>query len=152
MIRRVASESDLSHLHRLFGEYESSLEPDLRHGEVPSLERLRRMFAEPSAAFLAVRGDEPIGCVAVVHFDASSALLRHLYVSKRHRGLGAARALVGAVIDYARDGGFRRVILDTAKERLQAAYQLYVKIGFRECAPYREVGYHPATFMELPIA
>ena len=47
---------------------------------------------------------------------------------------------------------YRRVVLDTEKQRLQTAYNLYRSFGFEECAPYAEVDYRCPTFMELRLA
>ncbi|MBV8196853.1 MAG: GNAT family N-acetyltransferase, partial [Candidatus Eremiobacteraeota bacterium] len=65
------------------------------------------------------------------------------------RGVGAARLLTTAAIEFARQRGRRRVVLDTHKEQLPAAYALYRSLGFADCSPYESVSYACPTFMEL---
>jgi GNAT superfamily N-acetyltransferase len=75
-----------------------------------------------------------------------------LYVVPNARGTGTGRALLEACIAFSRDGGYRRVVLDTHRHRLKAAYDLYCRLGFRECEPYAAAEYACPTFMELQLA
>lgn len=146
---RAESDADFGQLHDLFVEYEDDLDEDLRHGAVPDAAGLKRTYEEGSAAFLAAGKPGSIGCVAVKQVDEKTAAIRHLFVKPSARGAGAARALVQAAFDFARERGYSRIVLDTAKERLQAAYHLYLSLGFRECTPYTTVDYRCPTFMEI---
>ncbi len=148
---RVASDDGFERLLELLVAYESDLPPDLRHGSVPALESLRASSAGRSGAFLAVRDGEPIGCVAVNELDDETAVLRRLFVAPDHRGVGAARLLVETALTFLEENGYRRVVLDTEKERLRQAYDLYRSFGFEECAAYAEVDYRFPTFMELRL-
>ena len=56
-----------------------------------------------------------------------------------------------SAIAFARDSGFHRLVLDTEKSELVAAYRLYRSLGFEECAPFASVSYDTPTFMELPL-
>lgn len=150
-IQRVAGVRDFGRLHDLFVAYEDDLIPELRHGDVPTVEELRRIYSGENAAFLADGEQRAAGCVAVMRFDPQTAVIRHLFVDSLARGAGAARALVAAAIEFARDAGCERVVLDTAKEHLPVAYRLYLSFGFRESAPYTTVNYRCPTFMELKL-
>ena len=150
-IRRVRREEDFQRLHDLFVEYENDLPPDLRHGWVPDTRALTSRYDGDNAAFLAMNDARAIGCVALTRLDVDTGVLARLFVRRQDRGMGAARALVTAVIEYLRERGGARVVLDTAKERLDAAYRLYLSLGFKECAPYGSVTYRHPTFMELWI-
>jgi GNAT superfamily N-acetyltransferase len=151
-IQRVVSERDYARLHELFVAYEDDLIPELRHGDVPPIDELQRMFGGEDAAFLANGEQRAAGCIAVMRFDRRTAVIRHLFVDPQARGAGAARALVTSAIEFARDAGCERVVLDTAKEHLPVAYRLYLSLGFRESAPYTTVNYRCPTFMELKLA
>ena len=83
--------------------------------------------------------------------DSELALLLRLFVTPKSRGHGAARSLVSAAVEFLREGGYRRVVLDTHKEQLEPAYRLYRSLGFEECEPYRAVTYDCPTFMELRV-
>lgn len=150
-VRRVDSDVDLRRLHDLFAEYEADLPPVLRHGVVPDVEELKDAYSGKNAAFLATLDGSAIGCVAVAALDSELALLLRLFVTPKSRGHGAARSLVSAAVEFLREGGYRRVVLDTHKEQLEPAYRLYRSLGFEECEPYRAVTYDCPTFMELRV-
>jgi len=148
-IHRITSAPDFARLHDIFSVYEADLPPELRHGEVPSASELARRFSPPSAAFLATADRMVVGCVGVSRRDADTAVIRHLFVKPEARGYGAARALVEAAIAFARESKYERIVLDTHKGKLEAAYRLYESLGFVEAAPHTPVTYECPTFMEL---
>lgn len=139
-IERVQSPLETQRLHELLAEYDSALPADLRHGAAMQFD----------AAFLARFEGEYGGCVAV-SIAGQTAVLKHLYVQPHLRGKGAARALIDAVTEFAREHHCERVALDTEAQRLSAAYGLYLSLGFVACEPYGEVTYENPTFMELRL-
>lgn len=73
------------------------------------------------------------------------------------RGRGVGRALVHAVVAFARAQGYRRVSLETgATDEFLAARALYASVGFRPCEPfgsYRPSAYNTFMTMRLePVA
>jgi putative acetyltransferase len=150
-IRKVDGEAAFGSLRKLFVEYEADLPQHLRHGEVPALTELTGSYAGKNRAFLAISDGEGVGCVAVRAFDAQTALLLRLYVRPAFRGLGSARALVKAAVEFARQQNYCRLLLDTNKEALEPAYRLYRSLGFVECEPFTTVTYACPTFMELEL-
>jgi GNAT superfamily N-acetyltransferase len=150
-VLRVEQERDFRELHELFVAYEADLPQELRHGSVPDLPNLRAAYAGRNAAFLAWVNGNAAGCVAVIKLDEARALLIRLFVRPQHRGAGAARALVTSAIAFARSENYGRLLLDTNKEHLRAAYRLYRSLGFEECAPFTTVSYKCPTFMELRL-
>lgn len=150
-IVRVTSNADYARLHALLVEYEAYLPPALRLGVVPGAHELSSMYAEPGAAFLAVAGAAAIGCVAVRQLDRDTAALLRLYVRGERRGLGAGRALVGAVLAFARERDYARVVLDTHRSMLPEAYALYASLGFSECPPHPAGDPACTTFMALAL-
>jgi GNAT superfamily N-acetyltransferase len=151
VVRRVHDPSDYQKLRDLFVEYEADLSPELRHGVVPDVAALDETYGQRNAAFLATCEADAIGCVAVKAFDAERALMLHLFVQPERRGLGAARLLVTAAIEFARAQRFSRIVLDTNKEQLAPAYRLYRSLGFEECEPFTTVTYEFPTFMQLAL-
>ncbi|MDB5094100.1 MAG: ysnE [Candidatus Eremiobacteraeota bacterium] len=149
-VQKVHRTAQFEQFHGLQVAYEESLPADLRH-RLPDLAGLEALYAEPNAAFLGFVDDKAAGCVAVTTLDASSDVLKRLYVDPRFRNAGLARALVGAALQFSREHERLRVVLDTDRERLNGAYRLYVSLGFEECAPYGPVDYAHPTFMELRI-
>ena len=150
-IRRVESDSDFRDFQELLVEYEADLAPVLRHGSVPGIDEVARLYRRRSAAFLAESQGRAIGCVAVSEIDERTGVIMRLFVRPACRGAGAARALVMQALEFMRESGYGRVVLDTDKDRLPAAYRLYQSLGFTECAPYAPVTYPCPTFMERTL-
>jgi GNAT superfamily N-acetyltransferase len=148
----VKSPQDFARFRDLTVEYEDSLPVDLRHPDFQrQLEGLEQHFGPPNAAFVATVDGVPGGCVGLTQLNASTGVIKKLYVRPAQRNLGLARKLLAAAIDRARSNGMARVVLDTERERLQAAYRLYLSLGFEECEPYGEVDYACPTFMQLQL-
>ncbi|MGA8576900.1 MAG: GNAT family N-acetyltransferase [Candidatus Cybelea sp.] len=153
-VRRSRSEVDFRQLHELFVAYEADLPAELRHGIVPGVDAIGRAYASSNAAFVATYEGRAIGCVALRTAPENpqpTAVLSRLFVRPRSRRLGAARLLVVAAIEFAREMGFERIVLDTEKAQLEPAYRLYQSLGFEECRPYAEVSYDSPTFMQLRL-
>jgi ribosomal protein S18 acetylase RimI-like enzyme len=85
---------------------------------------------------------EPAGFVAWRTLPASIATiaweLKRLWVRPSGRGLGLGRALTQAVLNRAAAAGCKAVFLDTVPASMDAAYRLYLQMGFEPCAPYND--------------
>lgn len=135
----------------LIREYQAWLPADLR---VPNLEEEIEELNERYGAgdlLLAYEGGRAAGCVVLSRRDAATAEIKRLYVVPAARGTGIGRALVNAAIERAREAGLRRVVLDTHRSRLEAAYGLYRALGFEECEAYGEADYACPTFLALSL-
>jgi GNAT superfamily N-acetyltransferase len=152
-VRQASNAGEFERFRALATEYEASLPDDLKHADFPEqYADIAAHYGPPHAAFVADADGTPAGCVALtVHAAERVAVLKKMYVVPAYRKRGVARVLLGALIEYARKLDLHRVVLDTARERMQAAYTLYCALGFRECEPYGDVDYRCATFMELRI-
>ena len=150
---RAADEPGAFALFRdLVVEYESLLPADLKHADFErELENLPLHYGAPNAALVAEIDGAPAGCVALTTLDASTGIVKKLFVKPEYRGLGTARELMASAIENARARGFTRIVLDTDRDRLQAAYRLYRSLGFTECEPYGSVDYACPTYMQLAI-
>lgn len=93
---------------------------------------------EPSRerCWIAARGEQRLGCIMLVRDDEpggdpdTTARIRLLALDAAARGDGIGRRLVEASIVFARQAGYRRVVLWTHSV-LTAARAIYAKAGFR---------------------
>lgn len=94
--------------------------------------RLRELLESGETAV--ALADDDLG-VAVLRFrpnlwsDARECYLAELYVVPPRRGQGLGRALLGHVLDLARERGCDRIELGTSEDDV-AARKLYTKMGF----------------------
>jgi DNA-binding MarR family transcriptional regulator/N-acetylglutamate synthase-like GNAT family acetyltransferase len=79
--------------------------------------------------WIAERAGERLGCVFVVKEKRHTAKLRLLIVDPATRGVGLGRRLVEECIAFAREKGYRKLVLWT-QSNLAAARAIYRKTGF----------------------
>jgi GNAT superfamily N-acetyltransferase len=82
------------------------------------------------AAWIAELAGRRVGCVFCVPADETTAQLRLLLVGPAARGRGLGARLVDQCLSFARDAGYRRMMLWT-NHPLRAARRVYLSKGFR---------------------
>lgn len=152
-IRDACFPQDRDRVEALFREYANSLDIDLCfqgfEQEVASLPGAYR--APGGALFLAFRGDDAIGCIALRALEAPDvAEMKRLYVRPAGRGLALGRRLSEAAIARAVELGYARLRLDTLPS-MQAAQALYATLGFRDITPYRFNPVAGVRYLELAL-
>jgi len=147
---RAITAADLTDVRALFEEYAASLPFDLGFQDFElELAGLPGAYVPPGGALLIAHLDgTAVGCVALRALEPGTCELKRLYVRPAARGSGAGRALTECALTEARRIGYRRIRLDTlpGMERAQA---LYLRLGFRDVAPYTENPIAGARFLEL---
>ena len=148
----VANKADIPEVRRLFEEYATWVGVDL------SFQDFARELAELPGDYVATNGvlfvarvDRRIaGCVAAHRWSEDACEMKRLFVRDAYRGAGCGRALVEAIIVWARESGYRRILLDTLPV-MDQAQRLYARLGFREVASYRVNPVPGARFLELAL-
>ena len=151
-MRFAESVEDRRTVRRLFAEYSAGLGIDLEfQGFAGELESLPGEYAPPGGRlWLAERGGEAVGCVALRALGADVCEMKRLYVVPAARGSGAGRALARAAIEEARRIGYGRMRLDTLSS-MSVALALYRSLGFRDIEPYRYNPIEGTAFLELSL-
>lgn len=80
--------------------------------------------------FVALFENKVIGVCGMIKINNAEYELAKMAVSEEARGKGAGLQLGKAAIEWARQRGAHRVVLDSNR-KLEAAIQLYYKLGFR---------------------
>jgi GNAT superfamily N-acetyltransferase len=104
--------------------------------EVPDMERLRRLVADPAVTLLVAKdGDEIVGTTTVIVYTTPywiKARLDEVVVDAAARGRGVGEALVRASLDVGRRRGAQIAELQSGKGPARAAaHRLYGRLGFR---------------------
>lgn len=101
--------------------------------------------------FMATLDGEPVGCCALRKMSDTTMEVAKMAVDERYQGQGIGRAVLAAVIDYARKIKLHRLYLET-NHTLTPAITLYRSMGFQDVpedrlmkSPYRRAD----VFMEL---
>ena len=151
-LAEVAGGRDLEEVRDLFREYAGQVGVDLCFQDFPrELAELPGDYVAPSGTLLLARvSGFAAGCVATHRWSHDACEMKRLFVRHEFRGAGLGDTLAQAVIARARAEGYRRVLLDTLPS-MGEAQRLYVRLGFREIAPYRFNPIPGAKYMELDL-
>lgn len=76
------------------------------------------------------QNDKIVATGGLYKLDDQSVELRKMYLSSEHRGKGLGKFLLKALIEKAKELGFKRIELETASV-LKEAIGLYQKFGFQ---------------------
>lgn len=151
-LRTVANGADLDTVRDLFREYEAQIGVDLCFQNFTAeLAGLPGEYAPPTGTLLvAVENGAIAGCVAAHRWDATSCEMKRLFVRPGFQGCGMGRGLTNAVITWARDHGYGRVLLDTLPS-MRSAQRMYEHLGFRDTEPYRPNPVEGTRYMALTL-
>jgi len=109
---------------------------------------VQRYDARRERCWIAERDGDVIGCVFLVKKSRSVAQLRLLLVEPAARGIGLGTRLVDECVRFARQAGYRKLVLWTQSE-LEAARRLYVAAGFRRTRTERHHSFGKSLVAEI---
>jgi putative acetyltransferase len=99
-------------------------------------------------------GDALLGCGALKELNATHGEIKSMRTPAKLRGRGAGRAVLGRIVETARERGYTLLSLETGTHpAFLPAQQLYRSAGFQECGPFADYEEDPhSLFMELRLA
>lgn len=94
-----------------------------------------------------------LGCGAVKELDPAHGEVKSMRSPSAQRRRGAGRAILGRIIDTARERGYRRLSLETGSmAAFMPAQKLYESFGFTYCGPFGSYAEDPnSVFMTLVL-
>jgi putative acetyltransferase len=96
-------------------------------------------------------GDTLLGCGALKELTPTHGEIKSMRTPAALRGRGAGRAVLGRIVDTARERGYERLSLETGSHpAFGAAQALYRSFGFAVCGPFADYKEDPhSVFMSL---
>ena len=117
-------------LAKSFAEYKSSYTTAAYKATVPPVDEIRKRFGE-GKIWAAIKDDEIVGTVSVVPKN-DSLYIRSMAITPEARGQKIGERLLKEIEDYAVDGNYRKLFLNTTPF-LARAIRLYETFGFVRC-------------------
>ena len=109
----------------------------LEEKDVLTLREPEKYILNPGGRiFFATRGDDIVGCCALIATGPDSYEVAKMAVDETQRNQGIGKSMLEHVIHEARPLGARRLTLET-NSRLMNAIHVYESLGFRHIDPSR---------------
>ncbi len=152
LIHPAGGDLDMDRIRALLREYAAAPGIDLCFQNFDhELASLPGRYSPPYGALLiAMSGEEAAGCVALRQLENEICEMKRLFVRSNFRGSGLGRRLALAIIDAARERGYKRIRLDTLPVQ-QEAHRLYESLGFYDIGPYYNSSIAESRFMEMML-
>jgi GNAT superfamily N-acetyltransferase len=151
----VRTTADLDVAKGLFLAYAASLDVDLAYQDFAAeMAVMPGKYAPPAGELLLARDERgsAIGCGGLRPLNAPLCCeMKRLYVCPQWRGTGVGKGLIEALLERARQIGYREIRLDTLPS-MAAARALYRKSGFEITEPYYDTPVAGTLFMRRRLA
>ncbi len=90
---------------------------------------------EITEAIVVYDGKKPIGAGAIRKYNSTTVELKRIFVHLEYQGQGIGTTLVSLLLEWAREIGYDRIILETG-ELFAESCAVYKKIGFKKISNY----------------
>ncbi len=149
IIRDAEGAADMETVRELFIEFQAAIDVDLCfQGFEEEVATLPGRYVRPfGRLLLALDGEKAAGVVGMCLLDDGMAEMKRLYVRPPLQGKGLGRRLAEAVVDAARDVGYKSLYLHTL-EFMTGARVLYGSMGFVEIPAYDDNPLDGGLYME----
>lgn len=153
LLIREAAPNDIEVVRGMFLEYAESLGFSLCFQNFDKeIAGLPGNYGPPTGSLLIGEVHGTIGgCVALRPLSGDVCEMKRLYVQPAFRRSGLGRELAAAIIERARALGYRSIRLDTIRDRMARAIELYRSLGFEEIPAYYENPIPGALYLELRL-
>ncbi|MBL4871088.1 MAG: GNAT family N-acetyltransferase [Robiginitomaculum sp.] len=152
VIKLASSPDDVVAVKAIFEEYLTVLKTDFDNkiGCAIGSNDLQTFPKQYLGLFLATLNDTPLAACGVKHINVGDCELSKLYCKPEGRGHGLGRTLTEAAILYARQNGYKRLVLST-ESVMEHAIQLYENIGFASTDKYESGQSGCSRFMAFSL-
>jgi putative acetyltransferase len=152
-IREASSTEDYAFAKQLILDYATFLDINFDFQNLEQeLSQLPQMYGAPKGAMLLAFDAEALaGGVGLRDLGDGYGEMKRLFVYPSFQGKGVGTALMRAFVEKGRELGYSALRLDTLP-RLDRAYRLYQRFGFRAIAPYCYNPFPDALYLELTLS
>lgn len=153
-IIQVATPEQIEQVRNLFAEYRAQLPVEYCFRSFDAeLAGLPGVYGPPKGTLLlAMVVGQPVGCVGLRPFPVEGTCeMKRLYVRPGFRGGKLGKKLVDELLRQARLLGYSCMRLDTHPPTMQAALEMYRRLGFREVSPDPLEPVEGLIYMELQL-
>ncbi len=103
---------------------------DAAKGYEDDLRSIEETYLSDGCNFWVIEAPDGLAAIAAIaRVDAKTGRLRRMRVTEAWRRCGLAQALLDTAVEFCRESGYDRIILDTTKQQA-AAHKLYEGYGF----------------------
>jgi putative acetyltransferase len=152
-IIEASSPEEINAARELFMEYQKWLNVSLCFQDFDTeLAELPGKYASPEGRlYLVKHGDNYIGCIGLRKIEHGICEMKRLYIKPEHQGHGLGKKLVEVLIRDAKQIGYKSMRLDTIKEKMPNAVDIYEKHGFKKIDKYYDNPNPHTLYMELEL-
>lgn len=135
---------DLLQPYRTVQETEAEFQ---KNGYFNDVDMMQATYFDGGTFLVLMDGEKIVGAGAIKKYADDSCELKRMWFLKEYRGRGLGSRMAQQLLEFAKNHGYKRVLLDLWFPEVQdRAITLYKKLGFYEIAPYND---SPAkVFME----